>query len=51
MATENVMDWLPGDTVIDLVTRPVSHGMKLSEFIPEAGIAISLWHDLPDHLC
>ncbi|KDP39829.1 hypothetical protein JCGZ_04239 [Jatropha curcas] len=29
MAIENVMNWLLGDAMIDLVTRPVSHGMKL----------------------
>ncbi|KDP43152.1 hypothetical protein JCGZ_26685 [Jatropha curcas] len=51
MAAENVADWLPGDAVIDPVTRPVSHDMKLQEFIPDAGTSISLWQYLPSHLC
>ncbi|KDP26929.1 hypothetical protein JCGZ_21022 [Jatropha curcas] len=51
MAAENVMDWLPGDVVIDLVTCPVSHGMKLRDFVPDVGTAISLRYDLPSHLC
>ncbi|KDP33072.1 hypothetical protein JCGZ_13609 [Jatropha curcas] len=51
MGTENVLDWLSGDMVIDPVTPPVSHGMKLREFIPDVRISISLQHDLPSHLC
>ncbi|KDP35445.1 hypothetical protein JCGZ_10828 [Jatropha curcas] len=51
MATENVADWLPRDTMIDPVTQPVSHDMNLQEFIPDAGTFISLRHDLPSHLC
>ncbi|KDP34327.1 hypothetical protein JCGZ_12675 [Jatropha curcas] len=35
MAAENVADWLPRDEVIDPVTRLMSHGMKLREFIPD----------------
>ncbi|KDP35451.1 hypothetical protein JCGZ_10834 [Jatropha curcas] len=50
MAVKNVVDWLLGSTVIDPVTRPVSHSMKLREFIPNAGNSISLWHDLPSHV-
>ncbi|KDP45518.1 hypothetical protein JCGZ_17071 [Jatropha curcas] len=42
IATKNVVDWLSGDTVINPITRPVSHGMKLQEFILDAGTAISL---------
>ncbi|KDP25883.1 hypothetical protein JCGZ_23728 [Jatropha curcas] len=51
MATENVMDWLLGDTVIDLMTCPTSHDLKLQEFVPDVGTSISLRHDLPSHLC
>ncbi|KDP43315.1 hypothetical protein JCGZ_24236 [Jatropha curcas] len=51
MAAKNVAKWLLGDAMIDLVTHPVSHGMKLWEFIPDAGTSISLRHDLPSHLC
>ncbi|KDP29608.1 hypothetical protein JCGZ_19135 [Jatropha curcas] len=51
MAAENVTDWISGNAMIDLVSRPVSHGMKLREFIPDAGTTISLRNDLPSHLC
>ncbi|KDP31490.1 hypothetical protein JCGZ_15392 [Jatropha curcas] len=51
MAAENVMDWLPGDVVIDPVTCPISHGMKLQDFVPDVGTAISLRYNLPSHLC
>ncbi|KDP47167.1 hypothetical protein JCGZ_25676 [Jatropha curcas] len=51
MAAENVIDWLSRSVVIDLVTRPVSHGMQLWEFIPDAGNSINLQYDLPIHLC
>ncbi|KDP23811.1 hypothetical protein JCGZ_00147 [Jatropha curcas] len=55
MAAKNVVDWLLSDAMIDPVTRPMSHGMKLREFILDAGTSISLrhdlpWHDLPSHL-
>ncbi|KDP26276.1 hypothetical protein JCGZ_22425 [Jatropha curcas] len=51
MADENVVDWLLGDVVIDPVTRPMSHGMPLREFILGVRTAISLRHNLPSHLC
>ncbi|KDP30729.1 hypothetical protein JCGZ_15530 [Jatropha curcas] len=51
MATENVANWLPGGAVINPVNWPNSHSMKLREFIPDAGNSISLWLDLPTHLC
>ncbi|KDP25699.1 hypothetical protein JCGZ_24148 [Jatropha curcas] len=51
IAAENVIDWLSGNAMIDPVTCPVSHGMKLWEFIPDAETAIGLWHDLPSLLC
>ncbi|KDP37546.1 hypothetical protein JCGZ_05985 [Jatropha curcas] len=50
MAIENVADWLLGDTVINPMTCPMSHGMKLWEFILDAGTSISLRHDLPSYL-
>ncbi|KDP29963.1 hypothetical protein JCGZ_19120 [Jatropha curcas] len=50
MAAEKVMDWLLGDAVINPVTRPLSHGMKLWEFVLNKGTLISLWHNLPSHL-
>ncbi|KDP44298.1 hypothetical protein JCGZ_19165 [Jatropha curcas] len=33
------------------MTRPVSHGMKLREFMPNTGTSISLQYDLSNHLC
>ncbi|KDP35772.1 hypothetical protein JCGZ_10729 [Jatropha curcas] len=51
MAAENVVDWLPGDAVIEPVTRPVSYEMKLWEFISNTGTTISLRHDLSSHVC
>ncbi|KDP34629.1 hypothetical protein JCGZ_11947 [Jatropha curcas] len=52
MTVERVLYWLPSDTVIDLVTQPMSHGMKLREFIiPDARTAISLQHDFLTHVC
>ncbi|KDP35467.1 hypothetical protein JCGZ_10860 [Jatropha curcas] len=50
MAIENFADWLPGDVVIDPMSRPMSHNMKFWEFIPDTGTSISVRHDLPSHL-
>ncbi|KDP47099.1 hypothetical protein JCGZ_03907 [Jatropha curcas] len=50
MAVESVVEWLLGDAVIDPLTCPVSHEMKLWEFISDAGTIISLQNYLPSHL-
>ncbi|KDP21583.1 hypothetical protein JCGZ_03736 [Jatropha curcas] len=50
MAAKNLADLLPRGVVIDPVNRLLNHGMKLWEFIPDAGSSISLRLDLPSHL-
>ncbi|KDP26191.1 hypothetical protein JCGZ_22687 [Jatropha curcas] len=49
MAAGNIVDWLPSDAVVDPVNRPISHTMKLREFVPDEGTTISLRHDFPNY--
>ncbi|KDP30663.1 hypothetical protein JCGZ_16219 [Jatropha curcas] len=50
MVVENVAELLTGGTVIDPMTQPISHGMKLCAFILDVGNPFSLLLDLPNHL-